>query len=314
MRMRHGVLVVLAGITASAYVWGWYSDSELDRERHALAAVDPAGDGSSAETIAQHRPRVFSAKDPVLAEPHLPDIEAPPQQAAPAPRRWATVTTVPRDDAVQPRRTGSSSSRNLTSLKPGDPEARAQLVRDIQYELKRVGCYAGEVSGSWTGSTKQAMRLFTDRVNASLPIEEPDYVLLTLVQNEKPGMCGRECPEGQLASEDGRCMPRAIVAQRGGRKNLTAGDLDVARSADGSDVSHAAPLPGRMGVGAVLDGRSTGADAVVPQAGLAGSDANGRLDAAQPAEHVRRNAAPKRPRIVRGSTRQVFSNLTRFAP
>ncbi len=68
-----------------------------------------------------------------------------------------------------------------------DPNDRVALARALQRELKRVGCYSGEITGAWTTSTRMAMRAFTERVNATLPIDKPDPVLLSLVQGHQQG-------------------------------------------------------------------------------------------------------------------------------
>ena len=93
------------------------------------------------------------------------------------------------------------------------PRDRASMARDLQLELRRVGCYGGELNGVWTPATRKAMKAFTDRVNATLPIEEPDDILLTLVQAHQGEACGKPCPAGQGLSDDGRCLPGAILAQ-----------------------------------------------------------------------------------------------------
>lgn len=338
MSRRLGIVIALAGVTASAFAWGWYSDDALDRERHASTLPVAADDALTTSTNSQ-RNRVFSTKNPLLATPHL-EGSAPMQPTVVA-GRWTTVTTPRKNEPVAPKRTPApASSKSLTSLKPGDPDARAQLVRDIQYELKRVGCYGGEVHGTWTSGTKQAMKLFTDRVNASLPLEEPDYVLLTLVQNERAGICGKGCPEGQLVSEDGRCLPRAIVAQQRARKGGAPIAVEQDSTIAGSHYSASAPLPGRMAIGAPAAGtserqevvleeaRRTGTatrlgmpaeDGVVPRSGPAtsgsvGTEAQPGADSAP--HRPRRNATAKRsrPYAQPGSTRQVFSNLMRNAP
>ena len=140
-----------------------------------------------------------SAASPVVA---IPQTDAVALDASKQAGTWTTVVTAER-----------SSDVRLSSSKPGDSETRSQLARDLQRELKRVGCYGGEITGSWTPSTKRAMSAFMDRVNASLPVEEPDYILLTLVQGQIAAACGAECPSGQALSEGGRCVPNAVVAQ-----------------------------------------------------------------------------------------------------
>lgn len=165
-------------------------------------------------------PRTFSAQAPLLpaqAKPEVPDtpvktietaaipaIERPaPQPAAPA-LPWRTVVLAD---------TAASSARALTSSKAGDVATRAKLARDLQQELKRVGCYGGHITGAWTPSTKRAMWAFMDRINASLPLEEPDYILLTLVQGHSGMACGADCKAGEVMSANGRCLPQAVVAQ-----------------------------------------------------------------------------------------------------
>jgi hypothetical protein len=93
------------------------------------------------------------------------------------------------------------------------PRDRASLARALQLELKRVGCYAAEPNGVWTPASRKAMKSFTDRVNASLPVGEPDEILLALVQAHRGEACGAPCPAGQGLAEDGRCLPGAILAQ-----------------------------------------------------------------------------------------------------
>ena len=83
---------------------------------------------------------------------------------------------------------------------------------DIQQQLKRVGCYWGRIDGSWGLAIKDAMKDFTDRVNAALPFDEPDYVQLTLIQSHAERTCGA-CPAGQSLSASGRCVGLPITAQ-----------------------------------------------------------------------------------------------------
>src|SRR5262245_46536363 len=99
------------------------------------------------------------------ASAHAPVVVTVPQRpsapAQPAPQQPPTAAAAPRDPA--------------------------SLARQLQSELKRVGCYDGEISGVWTARTRTAMKAFTDRVNATLPVHKPDHILLALVQSH-PGV------------------------------------------------------------------------------------------------------------------------------
>ena len=147
--------------------------------------------------------RTFSPTSPAFREHNrLEQANAAVLAAGSNTGAWTTVVT-----AEQPRTTA------LKPPKPNDWQTRYELARDLQRELKRVGCYGGEISGVWTRGSKAAMSNFMDRVNASLPVDQPDYVLLSLVQGHRQIACGVECPSGQVIAEGGRCVPRAVVAQ-----------------------------------------------------------------------------------------------------
>ena len=105
----------------------------------------------------------------------------------------------------------SATTTGPTELTPRDADARNKLAREIQQQLRRVGCYWGRVDGSWDSVTKDAMREFTGRVNAMLPLDQPDYAQLALVQSQSDEVCDA-CPAGQSLSASGHCVG-PIMAQ-----------------------------------------------------------------------------------------------------
>jgi hypothetical protein len=115
----------------------------------------------------------------------------------------------------------SAPETNSTAPQPPAPAAAPQrndrdaLARQIQTELKRVGCYDGEVHGVWTTAVRRAMRDFTQRVNARLPVDKPDAVLLALVQGEKGELCRARCDDGRCRHETtaGRAEDRVEPAE-----------------------------------------------------------------------------------------------------
>ena len=191
-------------------------------------------------------------------------IEPAPAPAPPAPvvaqaaqPAWQTTVAV-----AAPAPTPAVLPKTLS---PTDPHARYKLVLDIQQQLKRVGCYWGRMDGSWGLATKDAMKEFTDRVNATLPLDEPDYVQLTLIQSHGEKTCGA-CPAGQSLSASGRCVGLPITAQA---KPTNAPQVATAQKevlpwkATSPDVAgrqplfkpmpttvvSTEPLPGRMAIG-----------------------------------------------------------------
>ncbi len=115
------------------------------------------------------------------------------------------------------RREGLLLAVNPASLTPRDPAERYRLVRRLQKQLRRVGCYWGKIDGDWGAGSRAAMRAFTKRVNARLPLDEPDYVLLTLLRNTTNRICGPSCGPSARLDAAGRCVARpAVVAGVGG--------------------------------------------------------------------------------------------------
>lgn len=113
------------------------------------------------------------------------------------------------------------------AAREGAEAAKGDLVRELQRELTRLGCYGGEINGIWTLSTEQAMGALLQRVNARLPTAQPEPVHLALAQAQHVGIC-EKCPRGEEDKSDARCANRFAVAMR------AAGDAPV-------------PSPERMG-------------------------------------------------------------------
>lgn len=137
-----------------------------------------------------------------------------PTPASTTPGPWARNTVV-------------VASRNVSD-EAVDRLSGTDLTRSLQSELQRVGCYHGAIDGDWGPMSKRAMSEFTGHMNASLPVDRPDQILLHMVR----GFSGRAC---------------------GGPASVVAG-------ADNSDGNRPVePLPGRMAVGGPVE-----ADANVP--------------------------------------------------
>jgi len=118
------------------------------------------------------------------------------------------VVTVPAR-AGQPTSQPGLQQPSAGVVLPRDPTA---LTRQLQSELKRAGCYDGEISGVWTPRTREAMKAFTTRVNAALPVDKPDHILLALVQGHQGVACA---PKPVLAKAPAKPeLPEADAAPK----------------------------------------------------------------------------------------------------
>ncbi len=225
-----GVFLVIAGLGVAAYqLSAGYeprsrSVQDAESARNPPTATITLAAVSEPERIAPPpaaKPAPAASRLRAAAQAQVPGhadaintIQPPPMAAQPS-QPWPPYITHAQRENDRVRLAQAMPQMQRPEMqRPGIlPIDRATLARDLQRELTRVGCYGGEINSTWTMSTKRAMKAFMDRVNATLPIEEPDQVLLALVKSHSDNVCGKPCPPGQGLSDAGRCLPNAILAR-----------------------------------------------------------------------------------------------------
>ena len=269
MSRAGGVALILGGLAVAAYGMpsgtgrsAPQSTLQADDGNRALADQRPSRDVSVLGRLAALRP-IASATDraaePAFSAPVVVTIAQRPSEPSAVPSRAAAI---PRD--------------------------RDTLARALQKELRRVGCYEDELNGAWTPATRRAMKAFTDRVNATLPVEEPDGVLFVMVQSQQDRVCGKPCPVGQGISEGGRCLSNAILAKA--TKNA-APPTAVAQLPTGH------PGPAAKRGRAIAGWSTTDTPAVAPAPPVASVSTEGRMGLAGPTQEPR-PAAGRNPRAT----------------
>jgi len=227
MSKAAGVVLILGGLGLAAFATSSeYAMRGSGASRQGEQANIDRMEAKVVEPVAVPRPQ------PVRRTATAPRTEAAPPGSAPV-----VVTLAPRSGDAAPSRAAAI------------PRDRDSLARELQKELRRVGCYEGELNGVWTPATRRAMKTFTDRVNATLPVDEPDAVLYVMVQSQQERVCGKPCPVDQGLSEDGRCVPNAILAK--------AARSAVAIHVPASGGSAGKPLPARHWSATVTAARPT---------------------------------------------------------
>lgn len=124
---------------------------------------------------------------------------APMSEAKPAETRMSQPTSAPTVVPTPVAQTGRATG-----------EAQRVLTRNIQRELKRVGCYSGDIDGEWSAATRTAMSAFNETVRVQFPVATPDYILLTLLQGQTDRACGRTDPSITAKVPTPRQIVRAV--------------------------------------------------------------------------------------------------------
>jgi hypothetical protein len=181
---------------------------------------------------------------PPVSAPALPTPPRAAVDAEPSPDLDALPTVSVRNEVPTQQTVAPTTEKS--------PNIQRQLARQIQVELKRVGCYSGRLDGSWGDRSRNAMANFITRVNASLPTSEPDVFLLSLIKGQTKTVCGPSCGTGEVLSA-GRCVARSVVAENApepapAREDTEQGAVLAARID---------PLPGRMSIGGPVPAAAT---------------------------------------------------------
>lgn len=141
-----------------------------------------------------------------------------------------------------------AEAETLPASEAVDPESEARLARQLQRELRRVGCLKSRADGVWGPSSQRAMQRFAERIQAKLPTDRPDGVLLMLVEKYDDRACGAPCAADEQPDARGRCQPREEIAAIQVKPAVTASlaesvsDAGAAPEASAS-VTTAALLP-----------------------------------------------------------------------
>ncbi len=99
------------------------------------------------------------------------------------------------------------------AVKKPEPEAKPDshlLTRDLQVELKRVGCDPGSVDGTWSSKSVQALDQFNRRAGTKLEIKVATLGALDAVRGQKGRICPLICGRGERVEGD-QCV--AIPAE-----------------------------------------------------------------------------------------------------
>src|SRR5262249_56155779 len=90
---------------------------------------------------------------------------------------------------------------------------RAKVIRDLQTELKRIGCLDGAADGDWGNQSKRALKDFAHHAKLSIPNDEPTEDALRAAGAMKTRVCPVVC-DGDEKLVNGRCVARQRKVHR----------------------------------------------------------------------------------------------------
>lgn len=250
MRSAITFITLAAGVTAAAVwvPWGGGDDG--------LAVVTSVGTGGVAQVERPDRDKssvnagstAVDAAGPRFFGFPIAMIPAPVPVPRPAARPNTGPSASPSANPVENQRSISTAGAPVTivaatnvAVMPGQAavvaplaardsgrdQARLELIRNLQRELKRVGCYAGDVDGEWGNGSRRGLRAFMEQAKASMTNDVPDLIQLTLVRGHTGVACASPCPPermspGTVSPGTGQCLNGPMMASRRGTDMRTA--------------------------------------------------------------------------------------------
>lgn len=170
------ILLILSVVAASAA-------DDVPRNIELKPGAAAAGDQTAAEQTATEtktRQIVTEGKDAAPAAPTPNAVAAPPADAAGKPdtpkEGEGAATAAPADATAAP---GPSP----VTLRP------EELAIAVQTELKRVGCYPGEIDGAWGGQSRQALAAFGHFAKVEVAEPAPTAKILAIIKGKGAAVC-----------------------------------------------------------------------------------------------------------------------------
>ncbi len=155
-----------------------------------------------------------------------------------APIETATIKLVEAPQPVTRPRPAPAPAATPALMRDVVPETSFEIVRKLQTGLKRAGCYRGKVNGAWTSTSRRAMRSYAETVNATLPVDKPNAVLLALIDANPDARCGGR--KGHVAA---RAATQPSQTQTSGGTETSQPSAESRDSATGTVGAAARPYP-----------------------------------------------------------------------
>ena len=163
--------------------------------------------------------------------------------------------------AEQAKRAAKDEADKLASLTPDQtapkplaspPIDQADINRLLQAHLKRVGCNAGNVDGTWDDSSRKALDLFNKSARTEFDIKVASLDALDMVRSKTERVCLLVCAKGQK-EDGGRCVQiscgTGYFLNSGGACEKRPEPAPKPKTADRDAESRRPAAPGRSGGG-----------------------------------------------------------------
>lgn len=184
--------------------------SSLDPCGNAAAHWESIKDRKNAVLFREHLARFGNCDFSSVAQIELNALEAAAHEAVTSDKNKS-------DGDTQQTETAALPSAAIIE------EQNMALLRSLQVELNRVGCYDKPVDGEWGRASERALASFNTSTNNTFDPKEPTTAALNAIKS----LNGRVCPLTSLADEGKISSELLTITSTGGRKHQFTVELAV---------------------------------------------------------------------------------------
>jgi uncharacterized caspase-like protein len=169
---------------------------QLKAEADARAAEQARLAAETAKQVAQQK----------VAEAEAKRTAAETLAADKLPENKTVSTDTAAGKPAGPPAADKAKETNVAALTAGPPPAgpvqQADLVKSVQTELRRVGCFTGNADGEWNAVSQRSLTLFNRRAGTKLDVKQASLDTLDAIKQKQSRVCPLTCEHGFEADGD----------------------------------------------------------------------------------------------------------------
>ena len=126
--------------------------------------------------------------------------QAAQQQADDAERKRVATAAAPAPAAPAPAVPAPEKNVAVASLNPAP--SQSEIIKSVQSELRRVGCYSGNADGDWDSSSQRSLSQFNRSAGTRLDTKTVNANTLDAIKQKSSRVCPLVCEHGFKADGD----------------------------------------------------------------------------------------------------------------
>jgi uncharacterized caspase-like protein len=113
-----------------------------------------------------------------------------------------TAASKPADPTVAEKPNETSVAALTAGPPPAEPAKPADIIKSVQIELRRVGCFTGNADGEWSAASQRSLALFNRRAGTKLDVKQASVDTLDAIKQKQSRACPLTCEHGFEADGD----------------------------------------------------------------------------------------------------------------